>query len=78
MKRLLSFLFPKRRRIVTIVVKAEEGFLTRLEDLAEECSCTKAEIIDSAVGLYETALENVKQGKEIKFAYPVNDSTPEL
>jgi len=76
MKRLLSFLFPKRRRIVTIVVKAEAGFLTRLECLAEESCCTTAEIIDRAVGLYETALENAKQGKVIKFVYPVNDSIP--
>ena len=67
----------KHQRIVTIELKAEEGFLTRLEVLAEECKCTKAEIIDMAVGLYKMALENAKQGKEIKFAHPVNDSTPE-
>jgi hypothetical protein len=64
----------KRQHIVTIEIKAEEGFLTRLEGLAEESKCTKAEIIDRAVGLYEAALGNAKQGKEIKFAYPVNDS----
>ena len=67
----------KRQRIVTIELKAEEGFLTRLEGLAEESKCTKAEIIDGAVGLYTIALEEAKQGKEIKFAYPVQDSTPE-
>jgi hypothetical protein len=67
----------KRQCIVTIEVKAEEGFLTRLECLAKESKCTKAEIIDLAVRLYETALENAKQGKEIKFAYPVQDYTPE-
>jgi hypothetical protein len=74
MKRLFSFLFPKRRRIVNIVLKAEAGFLTRLECLAEESGCTTAEIIDRAVGLYSTALENAKQGKVITFVY---DSIPE-
>ena len=67
----------KQQRIVTIEIKAQEGFLTRLECLAEESKCTKAEIIDRAVSLYETALENAKLGKEIKFAYPVHVSTPE-
>ena len=70
MKRLLAFLFPRSRRTVTIVVNADESFLTELDSLAANSNCSKAEIIDRAIQLYAKALDQAKQGKVIEFSYP--------
>ena len=70
MKRLLAFLLPRSRRIVTIVVNADENFLTELDSLAANSNCSRAEIIDRAIQLYAKALDQAKQGKVIEFSYP--------
>ncbi len=71
MKSFFRFLFPHMPRTVTLVVKAESGFLIELDRLAARSSYSRAEIIQIAISLYATALDQAKQGKVISFSYPV-------
>jgi hypothetical protein len=64
-------------RIITMATKtrrleirAEEGFINELNRLAEVSGTTRAEVIDRAIGLYATALQEIEQGRVIKFASP--------
>jgi len=56
--------------IVTLELKVEKGFITRLNRLAEASGTTRAAVIDMAIGLYETALHEIENGKTIKFVEP--------
>jgi hypothetical protein len=56
-------------------IRAEEGFINELNRLAEASGTTRAEVIDRAIGLYATALQEIEQGKTIKFVYPESPFT---
>jgi hypothetical protein len=55
-------------------IRAEEGFINELNRLAEASGTTRAEVIDRAIGLYATALQEIEQGKTIKFVFPESTS----
>jgi hypothetical protein len=51
-------------------IRAEETFLRKLDELATASGISKADVIDRAVGLYEHALKQAQEGKDIYFAPP--------
>ena len=59
-------------------IRAEEGFINELNRLAEASGTTRAEVIDRAIGLYATALQEIEQGKTIKFVFPDSPLTSGL
>jgi hypothetical protein len=57
-------------KIKCLEIRAEPGFISTLDSLAERSDATRAEVIDMAIRLYAIALKEAEEGKTIKFVFP--------
>jgi hypothetical protein len=69
MKRLFSFLFPKRHypdeHRYTVSFKATDGFVNTINSLASEGN--RSLVIERAIGLYAYAIKQEESGRKLGF-----------
>jgi hypothetical protein len=61
-------------KIDILILTCESGFIDELDRLAKASNCSRAEVIDRAIGLYAEALRQAENGMEISFT-PPNERT---